>query len=301
MKIKNKIFFSFSAAISILMVLMGVVLYLYIRKTVISDVKSSAAAIADARSEAITRYIEGIKREMKTEAERNIMKTMDKIKIAEDLKNQLKTRTDTYDNLFVSDMDGDYLASNGKSGNIIDREYFQELKNGNKDYVISNPLISKSTGKAMFVLAYSIRDNNGKQIGFIGNNVNLEAITAISQDAKIGKSGYGWICDSTGVMFAHPSEELRMNLKLSEASKFNIEIKEDGVENILKNESGIESIIKDGKIKNLLIFKKIKDTPGWTFGISVPEKEIYENLNWITLILFILIILLISATAVNQY
>ena len=71
MKIKNKIFISFSTAVSGLMILMGFILYFDIKKSVTNDVKNSAAAIADARAEAITRYIEGIKREMKTEAERN--------------------------------------------------------------------------------------------------------------------------------------------------------------------------------------------------------------------------------------
>ena len=148
----------------------------------------------------------------------------------------------------------------------------------------------------MFVLAYSIRDNGGKQIGVLGNNVNLEAITEIAKEVKIGKTGYGWICDNSGLMFAHPSEEMRMNLKLSEASKFGIYITDSGVENILKNDEGIE-IIKDKKINNMLIFKKIKNTPGWTFGISVPEKEVYENLNTMTYILVILIIMVIIATA----
>jgi predicted transcriptional regulator YheO len=115
------------------------------------------------------------------------MKTMDKKKIIEDLVVQLETRKDTYDSFFVADLKGEYLSTNGKGGNISEREYFQTLIKENKDYVISDPLISKSSGKPMFVLAYSIRDNNGKQIGVLGNNVNLEAITNISQDVKIGK------------------------------------------------------------------------------------------------------------------
>jgi methyl-accepting chemotaxis protein len=298
MKIKNKIFISFSTAVSILMIIMGLVLYYNIKNSITTDLKNSANSIADARAEAISRYIEGIKREMKTQAERNLMKTMDKKKIAEDLAVQLKTRTDTYDNFFVSDMDGNYLSTNGKGGNIIDREYFQEIKNGNKDYVISNPLISKSSGKAMFVLAYSIRDNEGKQIGVLGNNVNLEAVTNISESVKIGKTGYGWICDNTGVIFAHPNPEFRMNLNLKEADKFNIFFTKESVENILKGESGIESAKKERNQKIMMIYKKVKDTPGWTFGISVPEKEVYENLNGITLILTGLIILVLVSTAV---
>ncbi len=292
MKIKNKIFISFSTAVSGLMILMGLILYFDIKKSVTNDVKNSASAIADARAEAITRYVEGIKREMKTEAERNLMKTMDKKKIVEDLLVQLETRKDTYDSFFVSDLKGEYLSTNGKGGNIFEREYFQTLIKENKDYVISDPLVSKSSGKPMFVLAYSIRDNKGKQIGVLGNNVNLEAITEISKDVKIGKTGYGWICDRNGIMFAHPKEEFRMKFKLGESSKFNILISKESVENILKNESGIERIIKGKNVKNMIIFNKIQNTPGWTFGISVPEKEVYENLNSITIILILVIILI---------
>ena len=59
------------------MTIIGFILYFELRGSIENEVKLSAFAIADARSEAISRYIEGITREMKTEAERNLMKTMD--------------------------------------------------------------------------------------------------------------------------------------------------------------------------------------------------------------------------------
>ena len=299
MKIKNKIFLSFSTAASILMTIIGFILYFELRGSIENEVKLSAFAIADARSEAISRYIEGITREMKTEAERNLMKTMDMKKIAEDLSKQLKSRNDTYDHFFVADLKGNYISSNGKSGSIADREYFKELISTNKDFVISNPLISKSTGNPVFILAYVIRDNSGKQIGVLGNNIGLKTITKISQDAKIGLSGHGWICDNKGLIFAHPDETVRMNLNLNEAEKSNIFIKKENVESILKQDSGIVHYYAEKKSnKMLLIYHKISNTPGWTFSVSVPEKEIFATLNKITLILILLVFAVIISMAV---
>ena len=51
-----------------------------------------------------------------------------------------------------------------------------------------------------------IRDNGGKQIGVLGNNVNLEAITEIAKEVKIGKTGYVMLIENTGVVLANSKE-----------------------------------------------------------------------------------------------
>lgn len=297
MKIKNKIFISFSSAISILLVILGVIIYMSISNIMVDNIQKLSLEIAESRAGAISRYIEGIGREMKTEAERNLMKTMDKAKIVEDLKKQIETRKDTYDIFFISDIEGNYTTTEDKSGNIADREYFKKIVNENKEYAISEPLISKATGKAMFVYAYAIKDDSGKTIGVLGNNISLNVISNMAAEVKVGKTGYGWIMDKTGLVFAHPSEEIRMKMKLSEADKFGIKISKEAVERMINNDFGIEKAV-DGQGKKVIIINStIPNSDNWTFAISVPEKEIYEKLNMVTFILILLILIIVGITA----
>lgn len=263
----------------------------------VDNIQKLSLEIAESRAVAISRYIEGIGREMKTEAERNLMKTMDKAKIVEDLKKQIETRKDTYDIFFISDIEGNYTTTEDKSGNIADREYFKKIVNENKEYAISEPLISKATGKAMFVYAYAIKDSSGKTIGVLGNNISLNVISNMAAEVKVGKSGYGWIMDKTGLVFAHPSEEIRMKMKLSEADKFGIKISKEAVERMINNDFGIEKAVNGQGKKVIIINATIPGSDNWTFAISVPEKEIYEKLNIITLILILLIFIIVGITA----
>lgn len=301
MNIKNKMYISFLSSMITVLLIMGLILYLKISTSYVENIKTMTIAINDAKSEAVSKYMEGIRRELKTEAGKDILKTMDKGVVIEHLKKEILTRTDTYDNFFIADTFGDYISTLDKSGNIKDRPYFIELIQSGKDYVISEPLFSKSTGKPMFVFAYAIKDDSGKIIGMLGNNITLDTISKIAQGVKVGKTGYGWIVDEKGLVFAHPDAEMRMNLNLYQADKMKVGISEATADNIVKNESGIEKS-KGIKKENIIIFhKKIPETPGWTFAISVPESELYKELYDIIKVLIVLIIIILGVVAVVSH
>lgn len=298
MRIKQKMVLWFSGAITGLLLLMGIVIYLNLSKTMEGNIKTLAGEVTASRAETVARYLEGIKREMKTEAEQEILKSMDKNKIVEELKKRLVTRTDTYDNFFIADIEGNYISTNDKTGNITDRKYFQEIVSNKKDYFISEALISKSTGKPMFVLAHAVKNENGDIIGVLGNNISLDTISKIAEQVKIGDGGYGWICDKNGLVFAHPSEEIRMKMKLSEAEKFGVKISKEAVDRIINNEIGIEQAVNANGLKTIIINKKIPNTDNWTFAITVSEKEIFREVNNIAITIIILTLIIILAVII---
>lgn len=72
----------------------------------------------------------------------------------------LKTRTDTYELLFMADANGDFITTTGAKGNIADRDYFNYLKqNDDVKWTISDPLQSRVSGKMTLRLVFAIRQD----------------------------------------------------------------------------------------------------------------------------------------------
>ncbi|MBC7538901.1 MAG: GHKL domain-containing protein [Bacteriovorax sp.] len=91
------------------------------------------------------------------------------------------------------DQDGEFIGDDlgflAKS-NLRDREYFQYLKNSNKDELkISRPVISKTTGKWVMVLARPILSKVGKFRGLILATIPLDFYREMFSAINIGPKG----------------------------------------------------------------------------------------------------------------
>lgn len=76
-----------------------------------------------------------------------------------------------YDYMFISDSKGSFVTTDGELGDLSDRDYFLENKNG--ETTISNLLDSKVTGKKIIIISTAIY-NNGSFDGIIGGVINHE-------------------------------------------------------------------------------------------------------------------------------
>lgn len=124
--------------------------------------------------------------------------------------------------LFITP-DGSGLRSDGTTGQYSDREYFKKVLSTQKSYV-SDPLISRATGKISVFLAVPVI-NNGQLIAMVGGTYSLERMTDLIKDLKFLHSGYGQIADDSGVVIAHPKNpEVIGKMNLTE-KKLNAELK----------------------------------------------------------------------------
>lgn len=179
-----------------------------------------------------------------------------------------------YELLLLSDLNGDYKATNANDkivGNIKDREYFDEVMKSGKP-VISDPVISKSTGNPIIVIAGPIKDDNGNIIGVVGGTVNLDKITEIIGQEKLGKLGYAYMIDNKGIVMAHPNPDfiLKEDFTKSE-SKSLVEV----TNKMLNSDSGIEYYEFEGKDK-IGAYNHIKST-GWSISMTADYDDIAES------------------------
>lgn len=200
--------------------------------------------------------------------------------------------------IIMADTTGAYKGTNGGEGNIKDRAYFSEVMKGNS--VISEPIVSKSIGKPIVVVAVPIRDDFGKVIGLIGSTVELTKITQIVNTEKLGDTGYAFMVHSDGTVMAHPNEELILVdnfLKDKPESLITIGKK------MVNGESGVGTYDYKGDDK-ILAYSPVNFT-GWSIGMTTFYSEVTGELSSlgrsiitigiiVVLVLAVLIFLLVS-------
>lgn len=295
MKIKNRISITYTLLFALIFLIVGSIIYLNVSKNYKEESENNANVILNGKTEAISYYMQGLINEMITLSENEGVSSGDIEKTNELLKVTLSKKKERYDNLFFSDLSGKYQGANGSKGNIAERAYFKDLLKQGIGYVVSRPLISKSTGKAMFVIAVMVKNSQGENIGVLGNNVLLDTVSKISNDVLVGKSGYAWICDDETTILAHPDPEARMKLNFTKTD--DLKNMKENAHKIIEQDTASFEVENLKKIPVIIYTKKIPNTPGWAFGISIPKNELYEEANKIALL--IVIIMLISLVIIG--
>ena len=277
MKIKNKIILSFTTLFLLIYLVIGFLTYVNTSQSFSKLIDNEVVKTINTKSEAISFYIEGLSNEMLLLAEDPSLSTNNYDEIALCMKKKLETRKTRIADLFFSDIEGKSFTSSGKKGDISEKDYFKEIIRQGKSYVISRPVLDEITGKPAFHILVIVRDFDGEKVGVLGGSILLETISKVTSDIKVGKSGYGWIIDDVGTMIAHPIVEERFNLNLLRTDK--IKINKKDAEKIIIGEAA--SIIAKDKGGNdlFMITSKIKNTPNWSIGISVPLRDKYSEAN----------------------
>lgn len=232
----------------------------------------------------------------------------DKAQIIEAMAEAQK-RLGTFDVMVFISPDGSAVTSLGAAGQYSDRDYFKKVL-ATRKAVVSDPLVSKATGKMAIVLAVPVI-HNGQLTGVLVGTFSLERLTALIKDIKFLETGYGQLADDGGVIIAHSkSSELIGKLNLLE-KKINPELKlqqselDDRVINLFKTaaESGQQTLgeytFVDGRPR-VAVFSPV-NLPGdqrWVMSVAAPEAEATRATDALARMMLILSIICIVAAAI---
>jgi hypothetical protein len=89
------------------------------------------------------------------------------------LKSLLREMQHKYEQLYISDINGNYFNADGQKNNIIDRSYFHLVMKGKT--VISEPIINKSTNRPCIAVATPVW-NKRKVVGLFGATITLDSM-----------------------------------------------------------------------------------------------------------------------------
>ncbi|MCX7788036.1 MAG: methyl-accepting chemotaxis protein [Spirochaetes bacterium] len=274
----------------ILSVGVGVLAFFQIKKTVEPIIFDLSQQVANQCAGIVDQWLQGLMKEVRAQAERNITRTMDWNKIREDFVEKLRERPE-FELFLLGYPDGtapnvhrkpdgvDTISS--ATSNIADRAYFRDIMQENKKSSLSNPVVSKTTKQNVFVVAHAIIDSTGRRLGIFAGTVRLDTISKIAGDIKIGKDGYGWIVDGSGQVIAHPNKEMVMKLNVLESSKVGFKGLEEAGKLMLAKKHGTARIVRPDGEAEQLFFSPIPSSPGWVMGVAVPISQLLERVFYL--------------------
>ncbi len=192
-----------------------------------------------------------------------------------------------YELMGVVDPAGTIVACNVQESigtDLSKREYFPRAMAG--EAVISEPVFSKSSGNAVFVIAQPIiRDK--KVLGLLIATVNLAQFSEQYIDPlKFGNKGYAYMMTDTGVVLAHPTKDNILKLNLTDY--------EFGKEMVAKKQ-GYETYEWQGAMKQVA-YSPVKAT-GWIVAGGADLEDIFAPVTAIRnqSILVAVVVVLIAA------
>ena len=234
----------------------------------------------------------------------------DKVLIAEVMA-EMKQRLSIFDVLVFTSPDGSGINSTGQTASYADRAHFKKVLE-TKKAVVSDPLISKSTGKLAVTLAVPVM-NNSQLTGVLIATFSMDRLTDMIKDLKFLETGYGQVVDDSGIIIAHPKQpELAGKINLLD-KKINPELKlqqseiDERLINLFKvaaqfdeQSRGVYRFV-DG-IERIAIATPI-NLPGdqrWIVMVAAPEEEAARQVDSLARMMLVIsiICLMIAIVAI---
>lgn len=173
--------------------------------------------------------------------------------------------------IYVTDIKGMEVArSDGKTqlDDLSSRDYIKEILL-NKKTIVSDVLISKTTGKPAIVIAVPIFNDQNQLQGVLGGTLNLNVLEDMRSKIKMGQTGYAFITDKQGQILAHPDEKMveeRTNVS-------DVEV----VKKALTGESGAISYEYKGE-EVFGSYTNVKTT-GWAVVVRQTQDDAFSSIS----------------------
>lgn len=142
------------------------------------------------------------------------------------------------------------------------RGYFKKAIQGQQNR--SDILVSKTTGKPIFTIAAPVA-REGSVAGVLYAVINLEDMSNKFVDPiKVGETGYGFMFNEDGIIFAYPDKSQLMKLDLKKFD-FGRQMVDTNQNAFSYHSDGMEKISGVAHIGH----------SGWRMGVTAPMDEVY--------------------------
>lgn len=179
--------------------------------------------------------------------------------------------------------EGNVIGPDGVSifdGNdYSERDYFKHAMEG--EAFISDPLVSKNTGKLSIIVAAPLWEGGIPDTTVAGVVYFVPAETFLNDivaSLKISNNSSAYMLNKTGNVIAHPDMEVIENAEnaienaKSDSSLTGLaEIQQQMIE----GKNGFDTYYS-GNISTLLVYDQVSGTDGWSIGISAPMTDFME-------------------------
>jgi len=187
--------------------------------------------------------------------------------------NNTKRLGENYQVVIVVGLDGKIFAASKKEYigvSVADRQYFKDAIAISGKTNIGDAGINKVSGEIFVPIASPIYSEEGKVVGVVSNMLSIGFLTDLVSSSKIGKTGYAFMVDKTGLVLAHPVKENIMSLNITEM---------EGMETVSKSmtlgKSGVENYVYQG-VPKTCGYAPVKLTE-WSVALTLSDEEFLES------------------------
>jgi methyl-accepting chemotaxis protein len=169
--------------------------------------------------------------------------------------------------VFCTGLDGVAFASSHQEYlgmSFADRAYVKEALAGQ----VSTGMVAKNkvTGAPFVPVAAPIYSPAGKIVGVVANILDISFVNALILDAKLGKTGYAYVLDHTGLIIAHPVAD-----KIFKTNLVELEGTSAFARKMIAGQSGVDQYFFEG-INKTCGFAPVATT-GWSVGLTQNDAE----------------------------
>jgi len=232
-----------------------------------NQMKLRLETVAQLKAGRVKQFFGNRAKEVKGLAEHPAVQAMDVTEAKPYLQQMLKD-LGYYDALFIIDGTGMTIASTaGTEGtSVADRAYFAPTMQG--EQVISEPVISRSTGLPIVCLTAPIKGQDGKVKGFVLGTIPLsDFYKADLSDVDLG-SGYVYVLDKNGLIIAHPKSDKLLKENLLQTGSQELQAI---VRKMVQGETGAGVYTYDG-VKKYVAYAPT-GINGWSLAATQPVNE----------------------------
>ena len=191
-----------------------------------------------------------------------------------------KMWTDEYEVIFITDAQGKIIADNtGGSYVGIDlsqRRYYKEVRQ--KGFSVGDVVLSKKTNGPVASIAAEVKSASSTMTGMVAMIMKTDFLVEKISGTRIGKTGYGWMVNETGVVIAHPVPENLLTLNLADLDGMKVI-----TDAMLAGKTGVSDYVFRGT-KKVCGYAPVPLT-GWSIGATQDTAEfmapVIQIRNWI--------------------
>jgi methyl-accepting chemotaxis protein len=288
----------YSVFIIVILTATTVITGLQVNQKVTNLTRDQVTQIAKARGDQMGEIIETLKGYMKMVASRDQIRSGDLKEIGKVLADVKPSLISSIDSILFVDKDGISIDWEQTSMNLNDRDYYKAVVLGKESFYISKATISRKSNKPVVLMAYEVLDYSGAKRGMIAVQINLETLSKIALEMKVGETGFGWIVDKDQLVIAHPNEEVAMKLQLQETDKAGYVGMVALGQQFISEEIGEGAYIRPDGLEYTVFFVRIPNTPGWTLGLTLESRELNKTAITIVRNLAILVIIAVILSVI---
>jgi methyl-accepting chemotaxis protein len=238
----------------------------------------SGTQAADARASQIGEILDKYRSQLRLVAARPelLAKNRDSAKhLVAEVKNQLSAEIAS---LFLAWPDGSAYSVENSAFDISDRPYFQTIMSKRSDWVVSDPVLSRTLGVNVIVMAMPAKAEDGSVAALVGIQVPLDTLSRLVAGIKMGSTGYAWLATSDGLVVAHPDSSRVMKLQLSRADSSGYRGLSSLGRAMASSSSGSGTWSDPAGTRYSTWYSAIPNSAGWVLAIDQQASESRRSL-----------------------